>query len=235
MNAREFYMKFVESVKENNHIEEGMLTKFPEIESQKWEYEKVYKENEPAFTELVNKVIIDKIISEIPVDDDLKVHEKYVEGSYPTLTAQHEYFRIDSIGFQHKFWMIDEEGNDGAGILELNRHFWDLKIVVEHENSKRDWMDEVIKLVHIRCPLKVIITYNYCDCRSIEQSDELCDINKLAFIANWMIKVKAFDPDAKEEYLIIIGNGQGKKQKEYDKFDYRGYLYDYESKCFKRI
>lgn len=64
--------------------------------------------------------------------------------------------------------------------LKLSAHLWDLELAVEHENSKQDWTDEVIKLIHVKCPLKVVISYNYCDER------ETTERKKLDFIANWM-------------------------------------------------
>ena len=44
-------------------------------------------------------------------------------------------------------------------------------------------MDEVIKLTHIRCPLKVIIAYNYFD----ERPEG--DIEKLNYVARWMTSI----------------------------------------------
>lgn len=82
-------------------------------------------------------------------------------------------------------------------------------------------MDEVIKLLHVRCPLKVVISYNYCDCR------EEMEINKLGFIAKYMKKWLENYPNHKEEYLIIIGNSAPKNRNsiDYEIFDYRGYEY----------
>lgn len=118
-----------------------------------------------------------------------------------------------------------------AEALGLNRHFGDLKIAVEHENSKVDWMDEVIKLTHIRCPLKVIIAYNYYDERPYG------DIEKLNYVARWMTKVSAYDANAEEEFLAIIGNGASRKNKalKYDGFGYRGYLFDNNLESFNSL
>lgn len=56
-------------------------------------------------------------------------------------------------------------------------------------------------------------------------------------IARWMKEIEAYDANAKEEYLIILGNGEAKKDKamEYEKFDYRAYLYDFRTGKFCRI
>lgn len=198
MNANEFLTQLKDRTKETNIWEK---------DEKKRSFLEIYKTDEPAYTELINKNIIHKIVADAGLE------------------PQHEYFRIDVIGWEGRYKEITEE--DAKAVM-LNRHFWDLKIAIEHENSKWDWMDEVVKLVHIRCPLKVIIAYNYCDMRGQEELD------KLNFISTWMQKVEAFDSVRKEEYLIIIGNGAAKNDKsvQYDKFDYRGYLFDYSSGCF---
>lgn len=184
----------------------------------------VYTKDEPTFTDIVNKAIIHDIVSEL-LDEYLR------DGC--TKGIQHEYFRIDTVGWVTRYLDIDAETAKRTG---LNRHLWDLKIAVEHENSKWDWSDEVIKLLHVRCPLKVIISYNYCDCRD---TGEYSDSNKLHYIADWMGMTEAFrnSMDNHEEYLIIIGNGEGilKGTEPYDDFDYQGYVYDPSDKKFIRI
>ena len=118
----------------------------------------------------------------------------------------------------------------GIILRKLSAHLWDLELAVEHENSKQDWTDEVIKLIHVKCPLKVVISYNYCDER------ETTDWEKLAFIAHWMQEVKAFVKGNDEEYLLIFGNCfNSKTRADYDIFDYRGYLYNRQTQRFDRI
>lgn len=199
MNAKEFYEKFIAAMREENIATNEQIKKH--LDQVGWIYKKIYRECESAFTELVNKGIVDRIIE-----------------SEDGLIPQHEYLRIDSIGYKHRYTEISEEEAREVG---LNRHFWELAIAVEHENSKHDWMDEVIKLLHVRCPLKVVISYNYCDCR------EEMEINKLGFIAKYMKKWLENYPNDKEEYLIIIGNSAPKNRNSigYEIFDYRGYEY----------
>ncbi len=144
-------------------------------------------------------------------------------------THQNEYFRIDVIG-----WVghAEEMENDpDYEKVAINPHFWDLKVAIEHENSKADWSDEVFKLIHVKCLLKVIIGYSPWNQRGAEED------NKLSFIARWMNKVDAFKNDDNEEYLIILGNAKGKGRGvgDYDSFDYRGYLYNSDLKHFERI
>jgi hypothetical protein len=48
-------------------------------------------------------------------------------------------------------------------VLDYN---WDLEVAIEHENDTETWFYEFVKLVHICCGLKVIITYhNYSNYR----------------------------------------------------------------------
>lgn len=196
LNAVEFYKKFKESLVEER-VYKGRR------------YLEIYRDTKfSAFTDLVNKKLIHKIVRE------------------SGLSVSHEYFRIDTIGWSGKYLELDEKEAKNLG---LKRHLWNLKIAVEHENDKKDWLDEVIKLVHIRCPLKVIIGYNRCDQRDKQEKD------KLAYVAKCMQMVKAFHTADQEEYLIILGNAKGSNGKSYTCFDYRGYLYNQDKQQFERI
>lgn len=128
-------------------------------------YMDIYRNHEKSYTKLVNKRIIHEII------------ENAVDEEGTPLVPQHEYFRIDNIGYKHKYYKITEEERDDG------------------------------------------------------------DIKKLDFIAKWMPEVEAFDKNAKEEFLIIIGNGapKNKANPTYTIFDYRGYLYNTSLGKFERI
>lgn len=207
MNAHEFYSAFVRTAQESTLVAKEMLPSFPGA----WgtaTFLDLYRNNEPAYTELVNKYIVHKIIKDAG------------------MTPQHEYFRIDTVGWITRYQEMEKEAHD----LELSAHLWDLKIAVEHENSKQDWTDEVIKLIHVKCPLKVVISYSRCDER------DTTEWKKLNFIAHWMQEVKAFAKGSDEEYLLIFGNCFSPKTKaDYDTFDYRGYLYNRQTRRFDRI
>ena len=161
-------------------------------------YDRIYRTAEAAFTEAVTEEI-NGIIRDMGY------------------TAQNEYFRIDAVGWVSRWQEIAGE----AAALGMNPHLWDLKIAVEHENNKRDWTDELIKLIHVRCPLKVVIGYSHCDCRGEAETA------RLAAAAGWMQQVQAFRPE-EEAYLLILGNGAAKydRNRTYSDFGYRGYLYD---------
>ena len=105
--------------------------------------------------------------------------------------SQNEYFRIDAVGWVSHFekMKVDAKKND----IKMNAHLWDLKIAVEHENKKEDWSDELIKLIHIKCPLKVVIGYSHSDERGQVEYD------KLAFMSKWMQSVDALQKGTDEE------------------------------------
>ena len=216
LNAKEFYKEFLLNTKEDTLLVDAANLGIEDTTLENKTYMDIYRNHEKSYTKLVNKRIIHEII------------ENAVDEEGTPLVPQHEYFRIDNIGYKHKYCKITEEERDDIGLW---RHLWDLKIAVEHENSKNDWMDEVVKLIHIRCPLKVVVAYNNCDMRDDG------DIKKLDFIAKWVPEVDAFDKNAKEEFLIIIGNGapKHKANPNYTNFDYRGYLYNASLGKFERI
>lgn len=150
MNAHEFYSAFVRTARENTLVAKEMLPSFPEA----WgtaTFLDLYRNNEPAYTELVNKYIVHKIIEDAG------------------MTAQHEYFRIDTVGWITRYQKMEQKAHE----LKLSAHLWDLEIAVEHENSKQNWTDEVIKLIHVKCPLKVVISYNSCDERDTTEWESL--------------------------------------------------------------
>ena len=80
MNAKEFYEKFIAAMREENIATNEQIKKH--LDQVGWTYKKIYRECESAFTELVNKGIVDRIIE-----------------SEDGLIPQHEYLRIDSIGY----------------------------------------------------------------------------------------------------------------------------------------
>lgn len=70
---------------------------------------------------------------------------------------QNEYYRVDVIGYK----TINKDGlNNGGKELQLKPYGWELGMAIEHENDLGKWIDEVIKLTNIACPLRIIIGYN---------------------------------------------------------------------------
>lgn len=202
MNAQEFYHKFVNAVFEENKTDNGKT------------YFEIYHKSTGTGTELTKlvKPIINRIIES---GTDEKTGKDYI--------SQNEYFKVDAIGYIDR----KEEMQNAAQTesIDMNPHFWDLKIAVEHENDKKDWFDEAIKLIYLKCPLKVIIGYSPCDKREE-------DLKKLHFLSTFMKKINVFQ-EPHESYLIILGNSAGSY--DYEKFDYIGYVYNWSIGEFEEI
>ena len=179
-----------------------------------WErYAETYK-NDALFTPIVTRVI----------------NEIIENGT--GWTQQNEYFRIDAVGWESHFQSIKRETNN----VGLNAHLWNLKIAVEHENNKQDWTDELMKLLQIRCPLKVIIGYNYYDERGNNEQEKIDAASRLVVAADTYESI-ARD---REEILLILGNGCSAEtgKSDYTSFDYRGYLFNYREEkfvCFSEV
>ena len=71
-------------------------------------------------------------------------------------TSEFEYFRIDIISYLDR---KDEAQKYGYNSKKLKPYLWDLKVAFEHENNKTEWLDEIIKLAHILCPLRIVVCY----------------------------------------------------------------------------
>jgi hypothetical protein len=168
--------------------------------------------NDKEYTPVITKIINDIITSA-------------GEGIH----SQNEYFRIDAVGWETHYEDMKADAKNRG--IKINAHLWDLKIAVEHENSKKDWSDELIKLIHIKCPLKVIIGYSHSDERGeIERS-------KLDFLSKWIQNVDAMKKGTDEQYLIILGNGCNHKTglSDYTDFGYKGYIYNFETMKFEEL
>jgi hypothetical protein len=135
---------------------------------------------------------------------------------------QNEYFRIDAIRWSEKAKSIIKTPG-----VSLKKHLWDLEIAVEHENDPLDWMDEVVKLSHIACPLRVVIGYMPWDKREDDQK-------YLDHVAKWIETLTCKDNIQKGEFLIILGNCNTEGQVE-RYFNYKGYLLNPKSFRFEML
>ena len=140
-----------------------------------------------------------------------------------------EYLRIDMIGWSgYEKWKTSEEKNVGSKNCSndsndnpgLNEHNWNLEIAIEFENEPKQWMDEVIKLCHIKCGLKVVIGYTHYENR------DTMDKEKLNFVAKHMETLKYGRLGDNEAFMIILGNC-GEPKLDYQKMedmDFRAYI-----------
>lgn len=134
--------------------------------------------------------------------------------------SQNEYFRIDCMGYESRYKELEKTNG-------LTPHLWDMEIAVEHENDDKDWLDEVIKLAHISCPLRVVIGYVPEDKRSDDQ-------NLLDYAANALKRLKCVDNVTKGELMIILGNSNTKGKVE-NYFNYQAYVLNAETFEFEKL
>ena len=155
------------------------------------------------------------------------IEEDILQGELK-LKTNREYFRIDLIGWSgNPAWQKENEKHIGSKPCkrdsdpQLNEYHWNLEIAVEYENDSLDWTNEVIKLCHIKCGLKVVIGYAH-----YEQREN--DMAKLNIIADHMRKLKYGCPQKGEEFLVILGNcGRGEPYKSIDNdIQSKAYIYN---------
>ena len=158
-----------------------------------------------------------------------KCFEKFASG------CSYEYYRIDVLGWEQLKSSVEVICKE----VEMTPYLWDLRIAFEHENESTDWFDEVIKLLYIDSPLKVVVGYNDYNKRFIDENKESdkSKLDALCLILSKLNRIK--DLLSKNEFLIILGNcGDGFAEKEgAEYFGYKGYrLYIEEGKVkYKNI
>jgi hypothetical protein len=122
-------------------------------------------------------------------------------GSQPILGAtaakmglaywDREPFRLDAAFVRPKYEVV--------GNLPLP-----LVVAIEHENDVRGFMAEIAKLTHVRCPLKVGITYAVITTPGSPVDPSAAQAN----IEEWVAKVAALHEikeDPTTEYLYLLG------------------------------
>ena len=151
--------------------------------------------------------IMDKLENNVIVDKNIK--------------TEREYFRIDLVGY------IKKESTKTLH-WNLQKYSWDLEVAVEHENDYRLWVDEVVKLAHIVCPLRVVI--GYLPKNSEKYSHEVV----LKKVVENLKEVKAWESSSKTgDFMIIIGDC--KVSSESERCVYTPYLYNYDTETFELL
>jgi hypothetical protein len=80
--------------------------------------------------------------------------------AFPPERIYTEYFRLDMAWFKYPD-------------LERDPFTWNLEAAIEHENGAGQWYDEWVKLNHIACGLKVLVSYhNYRGRQTLEEALE---------------------------------------------------------------
>lgn len=173
-------------------------------------YEKVVKKDGSDHDQLCK----DWTTSKVFTDSISKVIANIIESNYEknSITVQPEYLRIDIPAWQKN------SGNDQTFVNEdttFQKYDWNLKVAVEHENDHRLWMDEVIKLAHINCPLRVVIGYVHVGKDRDETTrKQKAILKRVADVLNnnidaWKTVMSA-NNNIQSEFLIILGDGNVK-------------------------
>ena len=118
-----------------------------------------------------------------------------------------EYFRIDLVAYtDRKNELSAPPSKTTKKSFNFNKHLWDLRVAVEHENADTSWMDEVIKLAHIACPLRVVIGY-------LPKEEDKCAY--LEYVHNALCNLDAYDNVQRGELLIILGDTRCESENEF--------------------
>lgn len=137
-----------------------------------------------------------------------------------------EYYRIDLTGWTQlkgdKYKLFADKA--------FENYLWDLEVAIEHENNDKSWMDEVVKLLHINCPLRVVIGY-----LPLKENDK--QQQYLDEITTQIITTKAVNDLASLEngdFMIIIGDSKCDSDK--NKYcNYQAYVFNKNHKKFERL
>ena len=109
--------------------------------------------------------------------------------------------------YTREWYTVDAIFFGGQGIYREDLAYpSEIHAVIEHENAS-DVETEMWKLLHWRCPLKVLIFYDFNETDKARQSRSDWLQKKLEALRKMYVAVDAFFPDAQDtEYLIIVGN-----------------------------
>jgi hypothetical protein len=112
--------------------------------------------------------------------------------------TEFEYFRIDIIAYTQRKEEAKAIEYNYNGEYYLKPYLWDLEIAFEHENKNREWLDEIVKLSHIRCPLRVVVGYAPIENRDVH----------VKYAANVLSKKLGNGLPDEEEFMLILGESK---------------------------
>jgi hypothetical protein len=164
----------------------------------------------PSFTSAMTNVISRAIKSR-------QASDKHV--------VQPEYFNIDLTKWEQKKSADNEYISSPSQLKQyhLKKYAWDLNIAVEHENDKDLWMDEVVKLAHIFCDLRVVIGYfPYVRDEGLKWAIQQSYLDNVAETINTLKCRENMDHG---EFMIILGDVGNKNNQGFKPLVYTPYLY----------
>lgn len=184
MTAKDFWRKFQALFK--NDIE--ALT----VARENWE-------NPTDFTNKFVKVFLPRIMKE-----------------KDTTEIKLEYYRVDIVAYNNERKKEAEEAAKDLGLTykEFKPYLWDLEIALEHENDREEWLDELVKLSYINCPLRIVISY------ALEENKEKC----LSLAATVLQKIVRSNTPVGQEFMLILGKSDIPHDQVNEK-TYEAYIY----------
>lgn len=167
-------------------------------------------------------------------------HDSFIDKALMKTFSSHEY------RFANEYYHIDnliyENVNGGyepadKNMYKINKHRWRLLAAVEHENDKKDWTDELVKLMYINCDFRCVIGYG--DFYSGYENQK----NIANEIFGEIMKSAKVQPTnyvtEKQQFLLIFGprvcdiekaNGSIKLSEMF-----KGFIYDSSNEKFKEL
>ncbi|HQV37642.1 MAG: hypothetical protein IPO60_14175 [Flavobacteriales bacterium] len=142
---------------------------------------------------------------ESPLGDKLVEHLPQGIWRYRT-----EEWKLDLVLAKKQNWPTPKDWKEGEWQSKWDKIFWPTtyEIIVEHETSGGISWQEMVKLIHLRSRLKVLITYTYdvgSSEKSQKKSQDLIDETRNQFQAMLKAAWKNFPENWDTEYLLIVG------------------------------
>ena len=179
------------------------------------EFCKIFEKESPTRKEAIEKYTNNSAFTTFVIDE---INSIITNMGY---VPQNENFRIDASGYELKHENLEK-------VKGFNLHCWNLKIAVEHENDPKDWLDEIIKIAHICCSLRVVIGY------IPMKSRDTLDMERLKYSQKALKELDCKNNLQNGELLVILGNsGTGNNKNNY--FNYKAYVFDPETFSFRNL
>ena len=140
------------------------------------------------------------------------------------MKTQYEYYNVDLIAWTDRKSLLPKQKNG----YKLKKHLWTLDAAIEHENDQTDWTDELVKLLYLNCPLRVVIGYI---------PFELADLDSVLDYA--AATVNLADPTSEliksgQQFVLILGRNLADSAT-LSSEAYSAYLFDTDTRRFMAL
>lgn len=155
---------------------------------------------------------------------------EYRCDSYRKSIVSKEHYQIDMIACTSRIY---KEMKDIDEIREerLNKHVRNFDIAIEYESNCHDWLDKVVKLAYINCPIRVVI--GYVDRRRSDSTEDADSyyLNAVIKTLNELEKqnsTRIYLIKENDSFGIILGSGNvDKRDFSFDYIQYKLYYIYY--------